>query len=94
MVDLRRKSEDSNAHVKFKNNSTILDEILESQRPPNEKSSLGHNQKVEISEVDILTPNYKHDTCSSSSKGESEVINQEPMQSKGNLRRLEQEGHP
>ena len=41
IVDLRKKVEKSN---KFLNNSRILDEILESQRPPNDKSSLGYNK--------------------------------------------------
>jgi hypothetical protein len=42
---LRKKVEKSNTHIKFKNNSTILDEILDSQRSPNDKSGLGYNKE-------------------------------------------------
>lgn len=56
VVDLRRKVEKSNLHVKFNNSSAILDEILDSQRPPNDKSSLRYKQKDEIPEADIWTP--------------------------------------
>jgi hypothetical protein len=32
VVDIRKKIEKSNTHIKFMNNSTILNEILDSQR--------------------------------------------------------------
>jgi hypothetical protein len=41
IVDLRKKVEKSN---KFLNSSLILDEILESQRSPNDKSGLGYKK--------------------------------------------------
>jgi hypothetical protein len=41
VVDLIKKVEKSNPHIKFMKNSTILDEILDSQRSPNDKYSLG-----------------------------------------------------
>jgi hypothetical protein len=37
VVDLRKKIEKPNIHIKFMNNSTILNEILDSQRSPNDK---------------------------------------------------------
>jgi hypothetical protein len=40
VVDIRRKVEKSN---KFLNGSTILNEILDSQRSPNNKAGLGYN---------------------------------------------------
>jgi DNA repair exonuclease SbcCD ATPase subunit len=45
VVDLIKKVEKSNTHIKFMNNSTILDEILDSQRSPNDKSGLGYNKE-------------------------------------------------
>jgi hypothetical protein len=46
VVDLRKKLEKPNTHIKFMNSSTILDEILDSQRYPNDKSCLGYNKEV------------------------------------------------
>jgi hypothetical protein len=40
VVDLRKKVEKSNTHIKLMNGSTILDEILDNQRSPNDKSGL------------------------------------------------------
>jgi hypothetical protein len=48
VVNLRKKVEKSNTQIKFLNSSMILDEILDSQRSPNDKSGLGYN-KEEIS---------------------------------------------
>jgi hypothetical protein len=45
VVDIRKKVEKSNTHVKFMNNSTILDEILDSQISPNDKSGIGYNKE-------------------------------------------------
>jgi len=39
------KVEKSNTKIKFLNNSMILDEILDSQRSPNDKSGLGYNNE-------------------------------------------------
>jgi hypothetical protein len=64
VVDLRKKVEKSNTHVKFMNNSTILDEILDSQRSPNDKSGLGYNKE------EVGTP-MKLDAGPSFVKGES-----------------------
>ena len=44
-VDLRKKVEKSN---KFLNSSQILDEILESQRSPNDKSGLGYKEATHV----------------------------------------------
>jgi hypothetical protein len=67
VVDLRRKVEKSNTHIKFMNNSTILDEILDSQRSPNDKSGLGYNKEATHSEA---STSKKHDVGPSFSKGE------------------------
>jgi hypothetical protein len=45
VMNLRKKVEKSNTHVKFLNNSMILDEILDSQISPNDKSGLGYNKE-------------------------------------------------
>jgi hypothetical protein len=37
VLDLRRKEEKSNTHIKFMNNSIILGEILDSQRLANDQ---------------------------------------------------------
>jgi hypothetical protein len=43
VVDLRKKVEKSK---KFLNSSTILNENLDSQRSPNDKSNLGYNKEA------------------------------------------------
>jgi hypothetical protein len=44
VVNLRKKVEKSNTQVKFLNNSMILDDILDSQISPNEKTDLGYHK--------------------------------------------------
>jgi hypothetical protein len=63
VVNLRNKVEKSKTQIKFLNNSMTLDEILDSQRSPNEKSGLGYNKE------EISTPK-KHDVSPSFIKGE------------------------
>jgi hypothetical protein len=46
VMNLRKKVEKSDTQIKFLNNSMNLDEILDSQRSPNDKSSLGYNKEV------------------------------------------------
>jgi hypothetical protein len=70
VVDLRRKVEKSNTHIKFMNNSTILDEILDSQRSPNDKSGLGYNKEATHFEA---STSKKHEVSPSFSKGGSKV---------------------
>jgi hypothetical protein len=65
VVNLRKKVENSNTQIKFLNNSMTLDEILDSQRSPNDKSSLGYNKE------EISTPK-KLDAGPSFVKGENE----------------------
>ena len=45
VVNLRKKFEKSNTQIKFLNNSMTLDEILDSQGSPNDKSGLGYNKE-------------------------------------------------
>jgi hypothetical protein len=64
VVNLRKKVEKSDTQNKFLNNSMTLDEILDSQRSPNEKSGLGYNKE------EISTPK-KSDAGPSFVKGEN-----------------------
>jgi hypothetical protein len=73
-VNIRKKVEKSNTQIKFLNSSMTLDEILDSQRSPNEKSGLGYN-KEEINTLKKLDagPSFvksesMYDTGSSRSK--------------------------
>jgi uncharacterized HAD superfamily protein len=75
VVDLRKKVEKSNTHVNFMNTSTILNEILDSQRSPNDKSSLGHNK--EDTHLEAST-SKKHNVSYSFSKGGSKSASQVP----------------
>jgi hypothetical protein len=85
IVDLRKKVEKSN---KFLNISRILDEILESQRSPCDKSGLGY--KVEATHVEEST-SKKHEL--SPSKKEDNVAKQPYTQGKENLKRKKQGIH-
>ena len=52
MVDLKRKVEgNNNAHDRLKNSSIILDEILDSQKYPFDKTGLGCKREAEQSGV-------------------------------------------
>jgi hypothetical protein len=64
VVNLRKKVENLDTQIKFLNNSMILDEILDSQRSPNDKSGLGYNKE------EISTPK-KCDAGPSLVKGEN-----------------------
>jgi hypothetical protein len=64
VANLRKKVEKSNTQIKFLNISMTLNEILDSQRLPNEKSCLGYKKE------EISTPN-KSDASPSFVKGEN-----------------------
>jgi hypothetical protein len=85
VVDLRKKVEKSN---KFLNSSQILDEILESQRSPCDKSGLGY--KEEATHVEAST-SKKHEV--SPSKKEDNVEKQPSTQGKENFKRTKQGRH-
>ena len=55
VVDLRKKVEKNDAHGKFKNNSTILGEILDCQRSPFDKIGLRYNQETKKCEANTWT---------------------------------------
>jgi hypothetical protein len=76
VVEIRKKVEKSN---KFLNNSQILNEILESQRSPNDKSGLGY--KGEATNVEAST-SKKHEEIPSFSKDEDNVEDQSSTQGK------------
>jgi hypothetical protein len=91
VVNLRKKVENSNTQIKFLNGSMILDEILDSQRSPNDKSGLGYN-KEEINTPKKLdaSPSFvkresRYESCSSCSKNARNTTI---------FRRSGQEGHP
>jgi hypothetical protein len=84
-VDLRKKVEKSN---KFLNSSQILNEILESQRLPYDKSSLGY--KGEDAHAEAST-SKKHEV--SPSKDEDNVAKQPYTQGKENFKRKKQGRH-
>jgi hypothetical protein len=72
------------------NNSTILDEILNCQRSPNDKSDLGYHK--EVAHFEASTYN-KHEESPSFSKGGSKVAIQVPTQRNETFRRIEQRRH-
>jgi hypothetical protein len=85
VVDLRKKVEKSN---KFLNSSRILDEILESQRSPCDKSGLGY--KKEATHVEAST-SKKHEVIPS--KDENNVENKPPTQGKEYFERTKKGRH-
>jgi hypothetical protein len=72
---LRRKTKKSNSHIKFMNSSTILNEILDSQISPNDKSSLGYNKETTHSKA---STSKKHEVSPSFSKHGRKVASQVP----------------
>jgi hypothetical protein len=88
VVDLRKKVEKSN---KFLNSSTILNEILESQRSPNDKSGLGYNKEATL--VEESTSN-KHEVSPSLSNDEDYVASKPSTQGKQSSKRTNQGRHP
>jgi hypothetical protein len=85
VFDLIKKVENSN---KFLNSSRILDEILEIQRSPCDKSRLGY--KEEATHVEEST-SKKHEV--SPSKKEDNVAKQRSTQGKENFKRTKQGRH-
>jgi hypothetical protein len=84
VVDLRKKVEKSN---KFLNSSQILNEILESRRPPNDQSGLGY--KREDTHVEAST-SKNHEVSPSLSKDEDNVASQQSTQGKESFKRTKQ----
>jgi hypothetical protein len=76
VVDLRKKVEKSN---KFLNSSKILNEILESQRSPNDKSGLGYKREATHAEA---STSKKHEVSPSLSKDKDNVASKPPTQGK------------
>jgi hypothetical protein len=85
IVDHRKKVENSN---KFLNSSWILDEILESQRSPCDKSGLGYKEEATHAKA---STSEKHEV--SPSKKEDNVAKQPSTQGKENFKRTKQERH-
>ena len=86
VVDLKKKNQKTDSFVKFKNNSSILDEILESQRSPFDTYGLGYKKEGEKSEVGTWSPKTP-EASPSMSKNESKAPRQEPAQHKEEFRR-------
>jgi hypothetical protein len=87
VIDIIKKVEKSN---KFLNISTILNEILDSQRSPNDKSSIGY--KKEVTHVEASTPK-KHEVSPSLSKDENNIASQPSTQGKESFKRTKQGRH-
>jgi hypothetical protein len=85
IVDLRKKVENSN---KFLNSSLILDEILESQISPYDKSGLGYKREDTHAEA---STSKKHEV--NPSKKEDNVAKKPSTQGKGNFKRKKQGRH-
>jgi hypothetical protein len=83
VIDIRKKVE--------KSNSTILNEILDSQRSPNDKSSLGYNK--EATDVGAST-SKKHEVSPSLSNDGNIVASQLSTQGKESFKRTKQGRHP
>ena len=64
VVDLKNKNEQSNSLVKLKNSSSILDEVLDCQIFPFDKSILGYNKEEEKYEFGTWNPNTSEKTPS------------------------------
>jgi hypothetical protein len=85
--DLRKKVENSN---KFLNSSTILNEILDSQRSPNDKSGFGYKKEA----IHVEASNSKkHEVIPSLSKDGNNVASQPSTQGKEILKRTNQGRH-
>ena len=88
VVDLRKKLEKSN---KFLNISTILNEILDSQISPNDKSGLGYKGEA-TTHVEAST-SKKHEVGPLLSKDEDNVAIQPSTQGKENFKRKKKGRH-
>jgi hypothetical protein len=87
VVDLRKKLENPN---KLLNSSTVLNEILDSQRSPNDKSGLGYNK--EATHVEASTSKML-EVSTSFSKDENNIASQPSTQGKENFKRTKQGRH-
>jgi hypothetical protein len=79
VVDLRKKVEKSS---KFLNSSTILNDILDSQRSPNDKSGLGYNKEAthveeRTSKKLEVSPSFSKDVASQPSTQGKETFKRE-----------------
>jgi hypothetical protein len=88
IVDLRKKVENSN---KFLNSSLILDEILESQRSPYDKSGLGYKGENTYAEASTskkheVNPSKKEDNVAKNHLHKAKKISKE--QSKEDIKNL------
>jgi hypothetical protein len=81
VVDLKRKVENSK---RFINKSTILDEILDSQRSPNDKSGLGYNKEATHFEASTYK---KHEVSPSFSKGGKKCCKSSTYTKQGNFQK-------
>ena len=70
--------------MKFRNKSIILDDILDCQRSPFDKSGLGYNLGKEKLVANTWTPN-RYDESPSFSKSESNVAMHVPAQNKEDI---------
>ncbi len=74
---VRKKDKNENVYIKFKENSTIQDKILYSQRSPTDKSGLGFNNIVGEIKFGKKTPSWKYGMNIPFSRKQREAIDRE-----------------
>ena len=77
-VSLRKQIKKSDNHVKFNSSSVILDKILDCQRSPFDKSSLGYKKEEDKSEGGTWSPKTP-EAGPSSSKGKDKASPHAPV---------------
>ena len=92
IVSLRRKLQKENIKIIFDKSTEVLNQIINSQRPNDDKSELGYSKEDEKYKIGTWT-SRKHEARSSFSKDGSEASRHKHVQSKENIRRTKQGGH-
>ena len=77
---------------KYDKITETLNQIINSQRPIDDKSGLGYYKEDEKYKIGTWNTK-KHEANTSFSKNESEAARHEHVQRKETIRRIEQEGH-
>lgn len=81
-----------NIKQKYDKRTETLNQIINNQRPIDDKSRLGYCKEDEKYKIGTWN-SKKHEASNSFSKDESEVARHEYVQRKETIRRIEQEGH-
>ena len=86
IVSLRRNLEKENIKQKFDKSTETLNQIINSQRPIDDKSGLGYYKEDEKYKIGTWN-SKKHEASTSFSKDESEAARHEHVQRKETIRR-------